>query len=659
MHNASSLNIRGILRDRFGLVPAFVILFLALESITRLGLTLYAAGNVSWNLSLVGSFLVGFVYDLGSALLWSLPLILALAFLPKRFFSWRPGRWLVQLLLFGFLFWLLFISVSEFFFWQEFGSRFNFIAVDYLVYTTEVVGNIAESYPLPLILGSIGIAALVVQVLLNRSGYLRAWADNSEMPFGRRMGTGAVLFLVALSPAFLLNEGYIPMFHNNFNRELAKNGPWSFVAAFRANELDYATYYPTIDPDEALSRVKECLTGSRNTYLNPDQADLLRKIEAPQPGPEKRLNVIQITVESLSAEFIGHYGNTEGLTPFLDSLAAKSLVFENFYATGNRTDRGMEALSLSLPPTPGRSLIKRPVNADLFTLGSVFRTRDYETAFLYSGYGYFDNMNAFFGNNGYRVVDRASVAEEDVTFANVWGACDEDLYRWTLREADRDYAAGKPFFYFVMTTSNHRPFTYPDGKIDLPSKVSGRAGAVKYTDYAIGQLIRQASTRPWFEDTVFVIVADHCAESAGRTELPVQNYHIPIFIYAPGGQIEPGSVDQLCSQIDYAPTLLGLLNWDYESRFFGRDVLHDTTSEKGRSLIGTYQRIGLFDGNELAVLEPVKEEMTFKYDPATDDLIEEPDDEELIHRTIAYYETASILLENGNQKALKSSSQVQ
>ena len=214
-------------------------------------------------------------------------------------------------------------------------------------------------------------------------------------------------------------------------------------------------------------------------------------------------------------------------------------------------------MTLSLPPTPGRSIVKRLRNGNMFSLGSVFRSQGYDTAFIYSGYGYFDNMNAFFGNNGYRIVDRASVDKEDITFANAWGACDEDLFNWTLREADQGAKSGKPFHYFVMTTSNHRPFTYPDGRIDLPSKVSGRDGGVKYTDYAINKFLEDASKKPWFKNTIFVIVSDHCASVAGKSELPVQNYHIPLMIYAPGGQIKPGRVDTLMSQIDFPPTLLG------------------------------------------------------------------------------------------------------
>ena len=143
-----------------------------------------------------------------------------------------------------------------------------------------------------------------------------------------------------------------------------------------------------------------------------------------------------------------------------------------------------------------------------------------------------------------------------------------------------------------MTTSNHRPFTFPDGKIDLPSKSSGRHGAVKYTDYAIAELLRAAAEKPWFNETIFVIVSDHCSSSAGRTALPVDKYHIPLIIYAPGGQLSPATVATVMSQVDYAPTLLGLLRWTYPSRFFGRDVFSpDATEERERALIGNYQQL--------------------------------------------------------------------
>lgn len=629
-------------------------IFLALGvGVTTRGILLFkSAEEVSWTTSLGAAFFWGALFDLGAALWWSLPLVMLLALLPTGIFERRSARAVAHLAFLGIVYLLLFGAVAEWFFWDEFGVRANFIAVDYLVYTTEVIGNIRESYPMPLILTGLFIAAVIIYGLFLRTGWPDRWLTHATTPAAPRWRAAGcwmgVIFVFGLG----LQQRFIPEFVNNYNRELAKNGLWSFVAAFRANQLDFERFYPTMPEDAAFKRMHAILARDGAKPLTDDPRDFLRLVRATRAEPEQRLNVIQITVESLSAEFLSRYGNKQNLMPHLDALAPSALVFDNFYATGTRTDRGMEALTLSVPPTAGRSLVKRPDNENMFTLGSVFRSKGYSTAFVYGGFGYFDNMNYFFGQNGYRVVDRTTVAKDDITFANVWGACDEDLLRWTMREADKDFAAGKPFFHFVMTTSNHRPYTFPEGKIDLPSKTSGRAGGVKYTDYAIDQFLRNAASKPWFKNTIFVIVADHCASSAGKTELPVQNYHIPLFIYAPGGQVAPGKVQTLMSQVDYAPTLLGLLNWTYPSRFFGWDVLSQPADQSGRALIGNYQKLGLYQWGQLAVLKPVRQSLTLSYSDFSHEMKPQHPNQPLIDEAIATYQTASWLFKHGRQREL-------
>ncbi|NLC99421.1 MAG: LTA synthase family protein, partial [Gammaproteobacteria bacterium] len=215
----------------------------------------------------------------------------------------------------------------------------------------------------------------------------------------------------------------------------------------------------------------------------------------------------------------------------------------------------------------------------------------------------------------------------------------------TIKLADADYAQGKPFLLQLMTTSNHRPYTYPDGRIDILSG-EGREGAVKYTDYAIGEFLRQAKQKPWFADTVFVFVADHTAGSAGKEDLPVSNYHIPMFIYAPQ-QFAPREINTLTSQIDIAPTLLGLLNQSYQSTFFGRDVLRPEADQRGRAVLGNYQHLGLFDGEDLAILSPRK--MMRRHDDALGVSHERRADKnsELVQRDIAYYQGASHAIAHG------------
>jgi phosphoglycerol transferase MdoB-like AlkP superfamily enzyme len=638
-----------LLARRHGGLLIFGAMFLAVAQGTRLALLTKTAAEVTWGPGLLAVFGWGLLYDLGAAALAALPLTVLLTLLPANWGTRRWQRALTVLAGGGILFALLFGAVAEWTFWDEFGARFNFIAVDYLVYTTEVIGNIRESYNLPLILALVAAATFALGGLVVATGWPARWLDGAAEPAGRRWVAGAVWLAAALAIGAGLNERQLPAFANNYHRELAKDGLWSFFAAFRNNELSYEQFYRTMPEQQTFARLRHELVEDGSILLRPEESDTLRYIK--NPGPELRPNVIQITVESLSADFVSGFNHASRLTPNLEEIGRHSLVFENFYATGTRTDRGMEALALSLPPTPGRSMIKRPRNADMFTLGSVFRAKGYDTAFIYGGFGYFDNMNAFFGGNGYRVVDRGSVAGSDVTFANAWGACDGDLFRWTLREADAAAAQGQPFHYFVMTTSNHRPFTYPEGKIDLPPKVSGRAGAVKYTDYAIGEFLREAATRPWFKHTVFVIVADHCASSAGKTELPVQNYHIPLIVYAPGGHIAPGRIATVTSQMDYAPTLLGLLNWSYPSRFFGHDVRR-IPAEDAHALVGSYQKLGHLEKGEFVVLSPQRGEATYRVEaggtvqtPIANSAYGEQE-------AISFYAGASHLYERGLYRAL-------
>lgn len=638
-----------IFAHRHGALALFYVVFLLVAFSTRAWLLVTAARDVTWSSSLLASFVIGTLFDLGAAAFASLPLLITLTLLPAGFFR---RRWTGFAAFMGgglILFALLFAAGAEWLFWDEFGTRFNFIAVDYLVYTTEVVGNIRESYNLPLFFGVLIVTTFAGMWLLHRTGLLALSLQADPEPAKKRYVRGAGWLIGALLLGFGLSEERLPFFANNYNRELAKDGLWSLFAAFRNNVLDYDQFYRTLPLKDAFAQLQHEFGEDRSVTRRGDGFDTLHLVTA--EGPEIRPNVIQITVESLSAEFLGIFNRASHLTPNLTEIAAKSLVFDRFYATGTRTDRGMEALTLSLPPTPGRSMIKRPRNENMFTLGSVFRARGYDTAFIYGGFGYFDNMNYFFGHNGYRVIDRNSVAKTDVTFANVWGACDEDLYRWTMREADAAFAAGKPFHHFVMTTSNHRPYTFPEGRIDLPSKVSGRAGAVKYSDFAIGQFLREAAQKPWYQNTIFVIVADHCASSAGKTELPVQNYHIPLLVFSPGGQVSPGHIKTLTSQMDYAPTLLGLMNWTYPSRFFGHDV-RCTPEEDAHALIGNYQKLGHMENGELTVLRPQRGVVSYRYDLKSGSLVPGAPTEYAVNEAIAYYQTANYLYRNGLYRAL-------
>lgn len=505
---------------------------------------------------------------------------------------WRKQRVVLRNILYFitlviYVFAIVMNGVSEYFFWNEFGIRYNFIAVDYLIYTNEVIGNIMESYPVVPLFSVVGVVVIALTLFI----FVKTKPTIKDIPSLKQK----VAYLLVYSVIAILAVVALPKLNNLsasniFAKEIQSNGVYKFYYAFTHSELDYEQFYPSIDEKVA-----------EETLLQSLQAGSIeRKIVSQQA--EKHYNVVLISVESLSAEYLTMYGNDDNRTPFLDELAKKSMFFTNLYATGNRTVRGLEALTLCLPPTPGESVVKRKDNKDKFTTGSVFRSKGYDVKFLYGGDSYFDNMKDFFGGNGYDIVDRSSFSPKEVTFANIWGVCDEDMANKAIAVMNEQSKTGKPFFNHWMTVSNHRPFTYPEGKIDIPPTEKRRAGGVKYTDYALKRFFEMAAKQKWYKNTLFVVVADHCASSAGSTELPLDGYRIPCFIYA--DFIPAQKIDTLVSQIDVMPTVMGLLNFSYMSKFIGQDVL--TADYQPRAYIATYQDLGYLTPERLTVISPVK-----------------------------------------------------
>ena len=233
-----------------------------------------------------------------------------------------------------------------------------------------------------------------------------------------------------------------------------------------------------------------------------------------------------------------------------------------------------------------------------------------------------------------------------MTFENAWGICDEDIYAKMLKQSDAFYKQGKKFFNFVMTTSNHRPYTYPSGKIDIPSGTS-RDGAVQYTDYALKELFRKLQKKPWYKDTVFIIIADHCASSAGKNEIDVANYRIPAFIVNMPGS-ESRKVLKQCSQIDIFPTFFSLANWSYRSNFFGKNVLNPKFEE--RAFVSTYRKLGLMKGNEVMILSDHFRNAFYDWNESNNSLTAKPVDSAFLIEAISWYQTADYLFTNKKLK---------
>ncbi|KYJ85850.1 LTA synthase family protein [Sulfurovum riftiae] len=629
--------------DRYRLLLYFVLIFLSISFISRAVLLTYTFPMVSSSITeLAKVFLVGVFYDLVAYFYFIIPFTIYLFIVPTKVFNSKMHKFIALSLFFATIYAIVFNAFSEWFFWDEFGKRFNFIAVDYLVYTHEVLKNIQESYPMPLLLSIILLITILLYFIVDRTSghFSKVFQDRSS--YRDRLPITLVLLSIPFISFLALEKQTLAtsVSDNRYNQELSKNGFYSLFSAFRNNELDYYEFYKTQDNDTVLETERKLTMNEHSTFVSNDLNNTLKNVH--NGGKEKRYNVMLVMIESLSASYMGIYGNDQNLTPHMDALTQKSLFFSNFFATGTRTVRGMEAVTMGIPPTPGRSIVKRPDNHNLFGMGWVFKEKGYDNKFIYAGHGYFDNMNEYFSHNGFSIVDRFNFKENEVTFSNVWGVCDEDLFAKSIKEADKSFAQKKPFFSFIMTTSNHRPYTYPEGKIDIPSH-TGRTGGVKYTDFSVNEFLKKASKKPWFSKTLFIFVADHNGGSAGKNELPIHRYKIPFLVYAPS-IIKPEKITKLASQIDLAPTLFAILGWDYQSKFYGKNILD--SDFRPRALIGNYQKLGLYRDNRLTILLPNKSIKEFEVRKLTlndSRYAEMKPSQKDVNDTIAYYQSASYL----------------
>jgi phosphoglycerol transferase MdoB-like AlkP superfamily enzyme len=621
-------------RDRFRplltLAACYVVLGFALRLVLWFAFghsQQVSVGSLAWIL------VAGAVSDIVESLYLLAPFALVLWLLPDRPYRSKAMRFVLLGGAFAWLFGLMFVAAVEYFFFAEFDARLNLVAVDYLMYPTEVVGDIWDEYPVIPVLGVVAVLTTLVVFALRRR-----LTPQSDQPstFRARSVAFAAFVVLTVGCGIAFETHSLASSDNRVANEIAANGASSFFRALRTNEIDYHTYYASRPTQTNLRNLVAHLGKEGGQFTRLAEGRLDRAFPA-NPNGLGKLNVVVVSSESFGAEFSKLYGSTRDWTPEFDRIAEQGVWFRHMYASGTRTVRGLEAISTSLPPIPSVSVLRRPGNEGIANWGTVMREQGYSTSFLYGGYGYFDNMNYFFGHNGFEVRDRETIPKP-VRFENIWGVADEDLFDSALSYFDTQARAGKPFFSIIMTTSNHKPFTFREGVPGVKPKGGGRESGVRYADYAQGYFIREAQKHSWFDNTLFIIVADHGARVYGREDIPLKSYEIPMVFYSPK-HLRPARVDTLTTQIDIAPTVLGLLGFAYHAPFFGEDVLSDT-QEQRVALFSHNHDVALYQNGELAILGLNKTVQNVFYDEATDSYRPAPPNPTLNDLAVAYYQTA-------------------
>jgi phosphoglycerol transferase MdoB-like AlkP superfamily enzyme len=507
---------------------------------------------------------------------------------------------------------LVFMELATPSYVNEYGVRPSQFFVEYIVYPHEVFSTLWAAYKLPIFIAVVIVTGTVVQVwrqghrLARTAGDWRWWQRVLVLPlvilvmfigarssFGHRAANAS---LAAFSSDPLVND-------------LTLSSTYTVLNAANAlrDDADASSFYGKMPSNEIIERVRADMNVPASDFINPQVPTLHRQLAA---HPAKRpANLVILLEESMGAQFIGALGGLP-LSPELDRLAREGWWFTNLYATGTRSVRGLEAVVAGFPPTPALSVLKLAKSQDgFYTLARTLAGHGYSTTFIYGGESHFDNMGGFFLRNGFEhVIDERDYPNP--SFRGSWGVSDEDLFD---RAHETFLAQGdKPFFALVFSSSFHSPFEFPDGRIELyeqPKETDHNA--VKYADYALGQFFKKAKQAPYWNNTVFLVVADHDARVYGASLVPIEHFHIPGLII--GKSIQPRQYEKPASQIDLAPTLLSLIGLDTVQPMIGHDLTRLPADYPGRAIMQYENNNAYMKGDRVVIYEPHKPAKQFRY----------------------------------------------
>ena len=526
-----------------------------------------------------------------------------------------------------------------------FDSRPGRIFFEYLNHPKEVSTFLINGF-----LVEILIAASVASVLI-----AMAWSSLAGLQ--RRQGRWSYLTQLVILPFVLsllvlgarsslghrpFNASSVAFSNDQLLNELPLNSSYTVLNAVYAlkDEGDPSQLYDNMPDEEVLRRAIAMSLIDPENFIDPEIPTMhtIGSKSDPVMQPNKK-NLVIILEESMGARFIGRLGGLP-VSPEIDKLADEGIWFENLYATGIRSARGIEAVVTGFPPSASRSVLKLGLaQQGFYTMAQTFKEQDYRSYFIYGGESHFDNMRGFLLNNGFDI----TIDEKDYKewkFKGSWGVSDEDVFDKAHEIFEQE---DEPFFALIFSSSFHSPFEFPDNRIELYEKEKQtRLNAVKYADYAVGHFFRKAKQSSYWDNTVFLIVADHDERPRGSSLVPVSSYHIPGLILGSG--IEPVVYKKIASQIDLIPTLFNLMEVPGTAPYIGQDVLARPSGYPGRAIMQFGNNHAYMLGNQVVIHRPDQPALQFEY---RDKLLTPTRlDEELVRDALAMALLPGLLYQN-------------
>jgi phosphoglycerol transferase MdoB-like AlkP superfamily enzyme len=583
-----------------------------------------------------------------------------LSFLPAVLISLLPDNILQYLNKFlsfyfiSFLLLILFMEIATPNFMVQFDTRPNRLFIDYLKYPKEVIGTLLESFLYSMIFTVLALSIALFYIIKFSSKLFNALPALYTIKlvafpflvflliFGVRSSFTSKRPINASNAVFSIDQLTNSLCLNSFYT--VANAAYSIK-----NEADASKMYGKMGIEEAINRVKKYMTAQSTDFTDSNLPTLHQQL--PDVEQSTPYNLVIFLQESLGAEFVGSLGGLP-LTPEFDKLTQKGLLFTNLYCTGTRSVRGIEAVVSGYLPSPSESVLKLS-NSQIgfYTIAESLKQKGYETSFIYGGMSNFDNMASFFNGNCIDdIIDQDDLTKNATAEIGIWGFADDYL----VEKANEYYKSkgDKPFFSLMFSTSNHDPFQFPDGKIELYEQPKNTVhNAIKYADFSIGKFFELAKKEAYFKKTIFIVIADHNTRTNGKHLVPIHKFHIPALIIGPN--IKEGDVyKKLCSQIDMAPTLLNMIGVKVNTPMVGRNLLQLPENIPGRAIMQFHDINAFRVEDQVVIMQPYVEPLQFqisdKFEMTPTKL-----DLELAKDALAHVLTANYLYKESKYKGKK------
>lgn len=455
-----------------------------------------------------------------------------------------------------------FILISDLGLFAEWGSKINHKAISYLIYPKEALAS-AKTSPVFLLM-FIFLIKTAAEIILLKTIIKKIldihinWAIKSGFAI-------LLLFFVFVGirgglQTFPIDRSWSYFSDKTLLNQAAVNSTWNAMAAITEKDEFEVNPYNFVPNSEA-----EAIFSNLTSVGKTKSSNSIFKTAKP--------NIIIIMLESWGAETVGVLNKETDATPYFSALTKEGLLFTQFYSTGFRTEQALAAIVAGFPSQPKTTIIRKFGKFDKMpSLAKSLAAINYHTSYYYGGDLKFANTEAYLKSSGFKKI----IGQNDFKYKlyNEWGAFDEDLFAFTSLDYNNN---PQPFFSIIMTSTSHEPF---DNRVEKVFKDMGLAGdylnVVHYTDKALHHFIDSSKKEKWFQNAVFIMVADHTNRlPKNRQNFEIERHWIPCLIYGPAlkDEFRGKTVNHAASHIDIPAIVLSQLNHDYKQFIWSKNVI--------------------------------------------------------------------------------------